>query len=138
MLQVNDKVQLGNHLNTQQASLALPAEPASVAVGRMFIRTTLMGWGLEALCEEVVLVGSELITNALLHTDSPPRVSLSLIAGSHLRLEIEDESTIRPRRRPYTSDATTGRGMVLVESMVSRWGVHPRRDGKTVWCEFDT
>lgn len=135
MLQMNDNAQ-GEYGTSNRARLSLAAAPSSVAEGRHFVREVLDGWNLVALREAVVLVASELITNTLLHTDSPPTVQLMIVQGG-LRLEIEDESGAHPRKRSYASDATTGRGMLLVESMTSRWGTEPVPGGKVVWCEFD-
>jgi hypothetical protein len=120
----------------RKARVVLSAEPTSVAQGRQFVRDVLSEWGLVPFREAVVLVASELITNTLLHTDSPPVVTLRM-TRSGLRLEIDDESGMHPRKRSYAADATTGRGMLLVESTASRWGTETRPDGKTVWCEFD-
>lgn len=123
-------------LTDHRARLVLSAEPSSVAEGRQFVREVLNEWGMVSFREAVVLVASELITNALLHTDSPPTIEL-LLTRSGLRLQIEDESGMQPRRRSYAVDATTGRGMLLVESMTARWGTEPVPGGKVVWCEFD-
>jgi anti-sigma regulatory factor (Ser/Thr protein kinase) len=135
MLQMNDNAHEG-YKSPHRARLSLTVEPASVAEGRQFVREVLDGWNLVALREAVVLVASELITNTLLHTDSPPTVQLMKVPGG-LRLEIEDESGTHPRKRSYAADATTGRGMLLVESMSSRWGTEPVPGGKVVWCEFE-
>jgi hypothetical protein len=135
MLQVNDNAH-ESFSSSHRARLSLAAEPASVAQGRQFIREVLDRWNMPALGEAVVLVASELITNTLLHTDSPPVLHLTTVPGG-LRLEIEDASGTHPRRRSYAADATTGRGMMLVESMTSRWGTQARPEGKVVWCEFD-
>jgi hypothetical protein len=36
--------------------------------------------------------------------------------------------------RQYSSTATTGRGLRIVESLSTSWGVLPAADGKTVWA----
>jgi anti-sigma regulatory factor (Ser/Thr protein kinase) len=135
MLQTNENAYEG-HRSSHLARLSLSTEPASVAEGRQFVRDVLSEWGMVSMREAVVLVASELITNTLLHTDSPPTVQLSA-TRSGIRLEIEDESGTHPRQRTYAVDATTGRGMMLVDSMASRWGTEARSTGKVVWCEFD-
>ena len=38
--------------------------------------------------------------------------------------------------RDYGTDATTGRGMRLVDSISSRWGVDRSPDRKVVWFEL--
>jgi hypothetical protein len=135
VLKMNENAHEG-YYRPRKARLTLSAEPTSVAQGRQFVRDVLGEWEMDLFREAVVLVASELITNTLLHTDSPPIVTLRL-TRSGLRLEIEDESGMQPRKRTYAADATTGRGMLLVESMAARWGTETRPGGKTVWCEFD-
>jgi len=119
-----------------KARLVLSPETSSVAEGRAFVRDTLMQWGLYSLADRAVLVASELITNAVLHTRSSPFINLFLVSNC-VRLEIADSSERRPRRRNSGVDATTGRGILLVESISDRWGASPIENGKVVWCEFD-
>jgi hypothetical protein len=38
--------------------------------------------------------------------------------------------------RSYGGDATTGRGLQLVQTLSAAWGVQPHRPGKTVWVEL--
>jgi anti-sigma regulatory factor (Ser/Thr protein kinase) len=129
-------------LHTNEDSLSVRAlaslapEPSSVAEGRKFVRDTLRQWHLRAaLIEEVELVASELITNAVLHAGSAPTVRM-MLHGDHLRLEISDASTSVPQRRDYGLEAATGRGIMLVDSMATRWGAQLVEGGKVVWCEF--
>jgi hypothetical protein len=44
---------------------------------------------------------------------------------------------VRPRLRRHSTEATTGRGLQLLDSVASAWGVEPRSAGKTVWFEVD-
>jgi hypothetical protein len=45
-----------------------------------------------------------------------------------------------PHVRQYSLDAPTGRGLRIVDSLATRWGVEPgdAGEGKTVWFEVDT
>lgn len=137
MLQMNNHARpFSKSTNAQHASMILSADASSVAEGRRFVRNQLSEWGLGAIRDAVVLVASELITNVLLHTDSTPTVYLTS-DGNHLRLGIADGSSYIPRLRSYANESTTGRGMVLVESMTTSWCVEPHPEGKVVWCDFD-
>jgi two-component sensor histidine kinase len=86
--------------------------------------------------EDVVLLASELVTNALLHARSAPRVDVK--ANAHgVRCAVSDDSPVPPRRRHYANDAATGRGIALVEALAARWGTERVGDGKCVWFEID-
>ena len=55
-----------------------------------------------------------------------------------IRLEVTDSSTVVPRPNTGVADLDErGRGLMLIDALASRWGVQPRQDGKTVWCELD-
>jgi hypothetical protein len=43
---------------------------------------------------------------------------------------------VRPQQRHYAADATTGRGLMLVEALAEDWGVQASPTGKTVWCRI--
>ncbi|KPC70152.1 hypothetical protein ADL26_17890, partial [Thermoactinomyces vulgaris] len=82
----------------------------------------------------------ELVTNALLHSGGETLLTARPVrredGGRALRLSVTDASPASPRRRAATGQATSGRGMLLVEELTSDWGVEPRGNGKTVWCEI--
>src|SRR3954469_9644903 len=94
--------------------------------------TLLEGAGRDDLVEPAVLLVSELVTNALLHAGT----DIDLVAevdGQGLRVEVGDGSPHLPSRRRYAATAGTGRGLMMLESMVDDWGVTRHRRGKTVW-----
>lgn len=114
----------------------MPAEPASAAQARRFLRELLGTWGREPLEEAAALLLTELVANALLHAKSEVHVTVRLV-GDVLRVEVADDSPRQPRRRRYGLDATTGRGLSLVATMARDWGSTPRGPGKVVWFEVD-
>ena len=85
--------------------------------------------------EATVLLTNELISNAVLHarTDMELRVRTW---DDVLRVEVHDGNTRRPIPSLTPSDATSGRGLHLVESLADRWGVDGTPDGKVVWFEL--
>lgn len=89
-----------------------------------------------ALLDDVALVVSELVTNAVLHGEPPARMRLMKLADG-IRVEIDDAGRELPRRAGYGAQADTGRGLALVGALARSWGVDPRPDGKTVWAEVD-
>ena len=117
------------------AEVAVAADPRSAGVARRFLRETLAGWDAAFYTDAAELVLTELVTNAVLHAKTDIVVRVDLARGG-LRLEVIDRSPRQPIARHYSPEATTGRGLGLVDAVAKRWGVQPDRDGKTVWAEL--
>jgi len=117
--------------------VSLPAEPASAAVARRFVRDLLDAWGAAEFEDAAVLLTSELVTNALLHARSAPELNVRLTDG-RLRVGVSDRTPVAPVRKRYGKEAATGRGLLLVETMASAWGTEPSDDGKEVWFELSS
>ena len=64
------------------------------------------------------------------------RLSLSLHRDL-LRLTVDDDAPGVPARRVPLDNERTGRGMAIVASLASGWGVEPRIPGKQVWVDLD-
>lgn len=132
------------------ASCALPARYEAVRDARRFTRKTLDQWDLSDRFDDVCLVVSELVTNALRHAvpSGPPRpgpqdppVRLHLLRWSErLVCAVRDPSDENPVARDSDDfSAESGRGLFLVESFSDSWGWHPLAgalDGKVVWALF--
>jgi len=119
---------------TREATARFLADPRSAGHARRFAAAALDGWDLAVLRESVVLLVSELVSNAVLHADTPVAVRL-VESGPRLRVEVSDGSPASPRMRHFSLDSATGRGLQLVDSLASDWGVEPRDEGKRVWFE---
>jgi PAS domain S-box-containing protein len=110
----------------------LPPQPSSVAAARGHVRDLLKGSERQDLAEPAVLLVSEIVTNALLHAGTEIDLKASVEAAG-IRVEVGDGSLHVPSPRRYAATAGTGRGLMMLESMVDDWGVSLRPDGKTVW-----
>jgi anti-sigma regulatory factor (Ser/Thr protein kinase) len=122
-------------------SFRLPALPCAPGEARAKVRTLLRSWGIDAqLCDDVVLVASELVTNAIVHTSGHEVGCRLSNAHGVIRIEVEDEGSrhTAPRARPAPPDAQSGRGLVLVASLSADWGAgrSPCGPGGIVWAEF--
>ena len=85
--------------------------------------------------ETVELLTSEVITNALVHARSAPELAVR-VRPRVVRVEVVDDSPVVPIRRSIDAEAVSGRGLAIVESLASNWGVKDLSpDGKTVWFE---
>ncbi|MQS36694.1 ATP-binding protein [Streptomyces katsurahamanus] len=114
----------------------------SVGRARAELRTLLASWGLACIEDSALLVLSELLSNAVQHAQvSPGRDIETRYERLHdgLRIEVHDASDTLPLLDAPASDATSGRGLLLVEALAAKWGVS-RRDGpgKAVWAEIAT
>ncbi|MFE9171027.1 ATP-binding protein [Streptomyces kebangsaanensis] len=124
--------------------LEIRPDPAEVGRARRWARSRLAGAGIQAdepLAETLVLLVSELVTNAVVHTGRPAVLRLSLpgvpAEVTTVRLEVADASTRAPVPRCVGDEATSGRGLALVDSLADRWGWSPEGAGKHIWCELD-
>ncbi|MFP1627947.1 SpoIIE family protein phosphatase [Streptomyces sp. 5K101] len=113
-------------------------DPEALRSSRQMVRAAVRAWGARERVDEVELAADELITNALLHTDGGAVVTVRVLSGveRRLRVEVEDRSSVLPRRRDAGESAVSGRGLMLVERLAESWGVESRGSGKCVWCEF--
>ncbi|WP_420714366.1 SpoIIE family protein phosphatase [Streptomyces sp. NRRL WC-3744] len=111
--------------------------PEAVRHARRFTRRTLRAWGLSRDTIDVaLLVVSELVTNALVHTGGQVRLDLSLV-NHRLRLAVADTSPRSPVKPTSIGwEATGGRGILLVEAVSAAWGTVPVSGGKQVWADL--
>ena len=124
-----------------QVELAVAADPAQVGRARQWVRARLLAAGADpraGYAETLVLVVSELVTNAVVHTGRSAVLRLALPDGpGPVRVEVVDASGAPPLPRYAPGDATNGRGLELVELLCDRWGWYPQASGKLVWCEIE-
>jgi anti-sigma regulatory factor (Ser/Thr protein kinase) len=117
------------------ARIALPRSPASVGTARRFIEARTAAWSFpEPAGSQLVLIGSELVTNAVLHARTELTLTLELRDG-RARISVKDRSKAPPTLRHYQADALTGRGLGVVAALSDSWGVSTAADGKVVWAE---
>lgn len=115
-------------------SASLPQDLTSSAAARRFVEETLQRWDFADVLDTVNLLVSELVTNVVVHARSEAEVAVLLTPDS-LRVEVSDESDAPPAPRDAGDEATSGRGMALVEMLATAWGVTQREVGKTIWFE---
>jgi len=116
-------------------STFLPGAVASVPVARRFTLEALHALGQSGANEVAELLVSEVATNAVLHANSSMRVSVWCHEG-HPRVEVRDDDPTPPHEVVADPMASGGRGMMLVDTLSSAWGVNRNARGKTVWFEL--
>ncbi len=113
-------------------------QTSTVAEARRWARTVLEAWAADALEWELSQLLTEVVTNAVLHARTPVHVVLQYDeASGRVRCEVTDGSPMMPRVRRHSIEATTGRGLRLLDQVASTWGTSRVGEGKTVWFEVD-
>ena len=111
----------------------------AVPEARHALRSLLEDWGGPGQSETAELLATELVTNALLHTDGEAVLTATVDSYS-LHVEVRDFAPRIPKpRSPIPDNGTHGRGLMLVQSLADAWGVRApsgERSGKVVWFEL--
>jgi anti-sigma regulatory factor (Ser/Thr protein kinase) len=117
--------------------LHLPSDHSSSRQARALVADELKSAGFCGDLTTVLLLVSELVTNATLHA-SPPFTLVIGLDDSGVRVEVEDADHDQPptRRAPMGIDqpGAGGWGLNIVDSLANSWGWHENEiGGKTVW-----
>ncbi|NEC65935.1 ATP-binding protein [Streptomyces sp. SID9727] len=115
---------------------AFAPERCRVASARRMTTSQLRLWRVpESLTADVVVIVSELVTNAIQHGcgDIKLRVQCSV---DRLLGEVSDQNSAPARMRPVHDEDTRGRGLHMVDQLAMQWGVSD--DGLTTWAACGT
>lgn len=88
-------------------------------------------------CDDLLLVLSELVGNAVRHGGPPVTYELSHDAAD-LLVTVEDSNPQPPPAAPgpAPAGAENGRGLLLVAALSRTWGWRPTARGKAVWARI--
>lgn len=122
---------------TTEVRALLEAHASSAGQARRVVRAALRDWAVDDdLTEDVVLLTSEVVTNAMLHA----RTAAELVVrrgDATIRVEVIDGAGSTPAGAFDAGPlALSGRGLQMVAAMSQSWGVEPRDNGKAVWFEL--
>jgi anti-sigma regulatory factor (Ser/Thr protein kinase) len=121
-----------------RAVVDLPATPDAPAAARAVVGSVLHVWGLAEISPDAQLVISEMVTNAYRHAPGTDSFELELARLTDgVRISLADGSSIRPIVRELANDAPSGRGMHIVEVLVSEWGAEDHHGGKRIWVRIN-
>jgi anti-sigma regulatory factor (Ser/Thr protein kinase) len=102
-------------------------------MARRFARAALIESSADV--DTVILLVSEVVTNAVLHA----RGGIRLVVEDRdavVRVEVFDSSPLPPRMHHFRLASATGRGLRLLDQLSQTWGVERvSDDGKVVWFE---
>lgn len=118
-----------------QLDFYLPCDPRTVGGMRAMLRRLAHAWAFASVLDTVELVASELVTNALVHSQDHAWFSLAL-DDRVVRLTTVDASKQKPEPRIAGPGDESGRGLALVQALCFRFGVEHLDDGKRVWAEI--
>jgi DNA-binding NarL/FixJ family response regulator len=113
----------------------LPRSLDSVTEARHVASRALASSCSEETRDAALLLISELVTNGVVHAASEIDVRIGVSART-IRVDITDRSPELPVMRSPELDEVGGRGLGIVAHVAMRWGVDPRRTGKSVWFEL--
>ncbi|HWG94087.1 MAG TPA: ATP-binding protein [Mycobacteriales bacterium] len=120
-----DVVELSDHLH-------LNPVPRLVGSARRFVRDRLPPALDEDVTDALLLMTSELVTNAVIHARTAIELGVTVSRESVL-VTVHDQDLARPAQQPY-SDRDGGRGLDLVRALSEQYAVERHEDdGKTVW-----
>ncbi|MEU3199613.1 ATP-binding protein [Streptomyces sp. NPDC006996] len=114
------------------------ADAHRVGVLRRIAAARIRHYGLEDLLDEVMLLVSELVTNAVLHSRTS-RVGLVMaVRDGFLHIDVIDGMPGYATLKKVSADAESGRGLALVEAVVKEcggnWGTSDA--GRKTWCRL--
>ncbi len=118
-----------------RAETRYPPTTASVRLARRFVEAELLARACERFADDAGLVVTELAGNAVLHARTPFEVVVRSAGAGGVRVDVVDGSSAPPVVGAAVGTAMSGRGMVLVGALASRWGTERTPTGKAVWFE---
>ncbi|MFG1879989.1 ATP-binding protein [Sphaerisporangium sp. NPDC049003] len=115
----------------------LPDDLSMIGKTRNMVNDALTAWQLGDLADDVVLVVSELLANAINYGEPP--IKLSVWASTEeLCVRVTDHGTGQPRHLDLGIESIHGRGLTIVAALANDHGIIPLADGpgKTVWARW--
>jgi anti-sigma regulatory factor (Ser/Thr protein kinase) len=112
---------------------------SDVATFRRALRAAAHAAGTTAALDDLELVAAELVANAVVHARTPVRLQAWMLDGGGVRLRVRDWApALLPPPIEDAALAETGRGLMVVAAVTSRWGWQVDEDGttKSVWAEL--
>ncbi|GIE94032.1 ATP-binding protein [Paractinoplanes rishiriensis] len=118
-----------------RVSLDLEPRVGAARRSRELITESCARWGRAALAGSACIVVTEMVNNVVAHARTPMVVLLA-VHGDGMSVAVRDQSETVPAYTgvPVAPTAYGGRGMLLIDSVASRWGSLVLARGKVVWA----
>jgi two-component sensor histidine kinase len=119
--------------------LSLEAIPTAVSEARRWAMKVASGRLAPEQADNLRLVMSEVVTNALLHGAPGERIDLAVTPKEQfLCVQVSDDGPgLAPRPRATAPEDQGGFGLFFVEQLTRRWGVTRENRRTRVWFELD-
>ncbi len=116
---------------------AFPAVPEAAAQARAFLRAAVADWRLpDAVAADCLLIVSEIVSNVVRHAQTPLTLRLSY-DGEAVLIAATDGAVGLPEQHASGEASEEGRGLLIIDSVASAWGVHRAAVGKTMWARVE-
>jgi anti-sigma regulatory factor (Ser/Thr protein kinase) len=113
----------------------VPCDASSPGRARRFVADVLQRHGLQTATDQVELLVSELVTNAIRHAASDATIAIDL-DEDRIRVSVSDRGPGWPEPRD-PDGRPGGYGLRFVDELADNWGTYRVGDGKTVWFQLD-
>jgi anti-sigma regulatory factor (Ser/Thr protein kinase) len=108
-----------------------------VRAAREFVADALRAEGFTGDADTVLLLVSELVTNAVRHAATPFEITVEVDRDSVRVVVIDEDVDHPPRVRHPGPDDTNGRGLLIVDELAEGWGSDEVGTGtKAVWFTY--
>ncbi len=122
----------------QRMSADLEPVAGAARRSRELVTEACARWDCPELAGPACIVLTEMVNNVVAHARTPMTVLLAEQGGT-MSVAVRDHSTTAPRFGGLPAPtAYGGRGLVLIDSVSSRWGTLELGDGKVVWAVLAT
>ncbi|WP_232050396.1 ATP-binding protein [Actinoplanes sp. OR16] len=114
----------------------LEPEVGAARRSREMITEACARWDQPDLTGNACIVATELVNNVVAHARTPMRFLLAM-HGDTMSVAVRDGSPVVPRfTGPVAPTSYGGRGLLLIDTVSSRWGHLALSDGKVVWAQL--
>jgi anti-sigma regulatory factor (Ser/Thr protein kinase) len=108
-------------------------DPRASRRAREFVREAHCSTHNASVLDDVALLVSELVTNAVRHGTPPITTEIECVGAAGMQVRVSDSNPETPTSDMSETGAETGRGVALVDLLSDAWGVEPTEHGKAVW-----
>jgi CheY-like chemotaxis protein/anti-sigma regulatory factor (Ser/Thr protein kinase) len=116
----------------RRACKRFPVDLSSPTEARRFAVAVLDEWAMGAIRDDAGLLVSEVVTNAIVHAESPAELTMS-VEGDLVRFVVRDWGGGALTLRNPTATTPDGRGLRIVDRLSQDWGTSTSPNGKLVW-----
>lgn len=124
-----------DRVGRRRTRLVVPHDETGPAQARAAVTSDAVVLGLDDLSDDVALIVSEMVTNAVRHAEPPVRLEVE-VTDTEVVVAVCDGTPSLPVIRAADDDAEGGRGMLLVDLLTADHGVRSQPPGKTVWARL--